>query len=69
MTGIPFQMYRMSRTELEDSRFQSCLHPLTEQDRVRLTALRQKKEYGELAEYMLERGVKLEQEIISYYER
>lgn len=69
VTGIPFQMYRMSRTELEDSRFQSCLHPLTEQDRVRLTALRQKKEYGELAEYMLERGVKLEQEIISYYER
>ena len=69
VTGIPFQMYRMSRTELEDSRFQSCLHPLTEQDRVRLTALRQKKEYGELAEYMLERGGKLEQEIISYYER
>lgn len=69
VTGIPFQMYRMSRTELEDARFQSCLHPLTEQDRVRLNTLKQKKEYGKLAGYMLERGVKLEQEIISYYER
>ena len=69
VTGIPFQLYRMSRAELEDARFQACLHPLTEQDRVRLKSLKKKKAYREMAEYMLERGVKLEQEIISYYEQ
>ena len=68
VTGIPFQMYRMSRAELEDVRFQSCLHPLTEQDRVRLKSLEKQEMYRELAEYMLERGVKLEQEIVSFYE-
>lgn len=68
VTGIPFQMYRMSRAELEDARFHSCLHPLTEQDRVRLKSLEKQEMYRELAEYMLERGVKLEQEIVSYYE-
>ena len=66
VTGIPFQMYRMSRVELEDERFQSCLHPLTEQDRIRLKSLEEKEEYRELAVYKLEQGVKLEQEIISY---
>lgn len=48
--------------ELEDERFQSCLHPLTEQDRIRLKSLEEKEEYRELAVYMLEHGVKLEQE-------
>ena len=52
--------------ELEDERFQSCLHPLTEQDRIRLKSLEEKEEYRERAVYMLEHGVKLEQEIISY---
>ena len=69
VTDIPFQMYRMSRTELEDVRFQHCLRPLTEQDRIRLKSLEQKQEYQELAEYMLKRNVKLEQEIVSYYEQ
>ncbi len=66
VTGIPFQMYRMSRAELEDERFQFCLHSLTEQDRTRLQSLKKQKEYRELAGYMLEHDVKLEQEIISY---
>ncbi|MCD8023224.1 MAG: DUF2220 domain-containing protein, partial [Lachnospiraceae bacterium] len=39
VTGIPFGMYRMSRAELQDARFSSCLHPLTERDRVRLRSL------------------------------
>ena len=68
VTGISFQMYRMSRAELQDPRFKSCLHPLTKQDRLRLGALETHTAYGEMAEYMLERDVKLEQEIVSYYE-
>ena len=68
MTGIPFQMYRMSQAELEDERFQSCQHPLTEQDRVRLKSLKEKEEYRELAKYMLEHDIKLEQEIVSYFD-
>lgn len=67
VTGIPFQMYRMSPRELEDARFQSCLRPLTEKDRVRLKSLEKQEIYRELAEYMQKRGVKLEQEIVSYY--
>ncbi len=65
VTGIPFQMYRMSRAELEDPRFQPCLHPLTGQDRVRLQSLAKQEAYRELAGYMLEQGVKLEQEIVA----
>lgn len=68
VTGIPFQMYRMFRAELQDPRFKSCLHPLTKQDSLRLRALETHTAYGEMAEYMLERDVKLEQEIVSYYE-
>ena len=34
ITEIPFKQYRMSQKELQDPRYQSCLHPLTEQDRV-----------------------------------
>ena len=68
VTGIPFQMYRMSCAELQDARFASCLQPLTSQDRIRLKALKKQGMYQELAAYMLEKNVKLEQEIISFYE-
>ena len=68
VTGIPFQMYRMSCAELQDARFRSCLQPLTNQDRIRLKSLEKQGTYRELAAYMLEKNVKLEQEIISYYE-
>ena len=68
VTGIPFQMYRMSCAELQDARFSSCLQPLTNQDRVRLNSLEKQEIYQELAAYMLEKNVKLEQEIISYFE-
>ena len=67
VTGIPFELYQMSQKELQDPRYQFCLHPLTEQDRVRLNSLKQQKEYRELISYMLNQNVKLEQEIISYY--
>ncbi len=68
ITGIPFTLYRMSPGELSDERFQSCLHTLTEEDRVRLQSLKKKEGYRQLAAYMLENNRKLEQEIISYYE-
>ena len=67
-TGIPFGMYRMSMEELKDERFRFCRHSLSDQDKVRLEALKKNEAYRELAAYMLERNVKLEQEIISYYE-
>ena len=69
VTGIPFQMYRMSRAELEDRRFRFCLRPLTEQDRIRLESLAKQEAYRDLAGYMLEHDVKLEQEIVSYYKQ
>lgn len=68
VTGIPFQMYRVSCAELQDARFRSCLQPLTNQDRIRLKSLEKQGTYRELAAYMLEKNVKLEQEIISYFE-
>ncbi len=68
VTGIPFEMYRMSKAELEDERYRECLHPLTEADRVRLKALEKREEYRDLADYLLTENVKLEQEIISLYE-
>ncbi len=67
VTGIPFRLYRMSRKELEDPRFQSCLRPLTQQDRIRLKSLEKQETYRELVIYMLEQNVKLEQEIVSFY--
>lgn len=69
VTGILFQMYRMSRAELEDRRFRFCLRPLTEQDRIRLESLAKQEAYRDLAGYMLEHDVKLEQEIVSYYKQ
>ncbi len=67
VTGIPFRLHKMSRSQLEDSRFQSCLHPLTEQDRIRLRSLQKQEAYRDLAGYLLEQNVKLEQEVVSYY--
>lgn len=68
VTGILFRLYRMSRKELENPLFQSCLRPLTQQDRIRLMSLKKQELYRDLAVYMLEKNVKLEQEIVSLYE-
>lgn len=67
MTGIPFRLYRMSRKELEDPRFKSCLRPLTQQDRIRLKSLEKHELYRDSVMYMLEKNIKLEQEIVSLY--
>lgn len=68
ITGIPFAMYKMSPDVLQDTRFAACLHELTETDRIRLQALAEQEPFKETATYMLEHNVKLEQEIVSYYE-
>lgn len=67
VTGIPFRLYRMSREELENPRFQSCLRPLTQQDRIRLESLKKQELYRDTVLYMLEKNRKLEQEIVSFY--
>ncbi|MEE0775374.1 MAG: DUF2220 family protein, partial [Merdibacter sp.] len=67
LTGIPFMLWHMSVQELQDPRFADCLLPLTTQDRRRLNKLAQHAVYHDTVTYMLERGVKLEQEIVSYY--
>lgn len=68
MTEIPFGLDRMWVEQLRDERFSGCLQELTDHDRRRLSSLEEKEEYGKTVRYMLENNVKLEQEIISYYE-
>lgn len=66
--GSYFNLYRMGIRELEDPRFKPCRKKLTENDRSRMKGLMEKEEYREVLAYMDEHDVKLEQEIISYYE-
>ena len=68
ITGIPFKSYLMTVDVLKNPRYQSCHNPLSEQDRLRLKALRKEKAFEEIIAYMLEPNVKLEQEIVSFYE-
>lgn len=68
MTGIPFGLYGMSVAQLRDERFSGCLQPLSDHDRRRLKSLLSNELYREAVVYMLANNVKLEQEIISYYE-
>lgn len=55
--------YHMDLEDLRDSRYECCLKPLENDDRKNLELL--KNEQGELIAFMLDRGAKLEQEIIS----
>ena len=67
-TGIPFELYRMGITELQDQRFAHALRALTENDRTRAQILLDHPLYHEPVAYMLANNVKLEQEIVSYYD-
>ena len=67
-TGIDFVMYRMGIAELCDARFRKALRPLTTQDRQRANSLAEDPVYHIAVSYMLQYNVKLEQEIVSYYE-
>lgn len=65
ITGVPFELFRMSMEELQKENYQACLHSLTENDRNRLQGLKDIASYQEVVSYMLEKNVKLEQEIVS----
>lgn len=61
-----FHLFHMSKKDLENPQYQSCLKELTETDCKRLEHLKEDERYKECIEYMLAHQVKLEQEIISY---
>ena len=65
ITGIPFGLWRMSKEELQDVRYAECLLKLTPNDRKRLKKLEEDEKYQDVVHYMLEEGIKLEQEIVS----
>lgn len=74
VTGVEFGLYYMSKEVLADERYADCLKELTAADRVKLEGLgkcdryKESPEYREMTEYMLYKGVKLEQEIVALYE-
>lgn len=65
ITGISFELWRMSVEELKDSRYAGCLLKLSANDRKRLKVLGEHELYRDVVQYMLEHDVKLEQEIVS----
>lgn len=65
ITGIRFQLFCMSEKELKAPAYKKYLHVLSENDRMRLRELKEKPEYRDVVEYMLEKNVKLEQEPVS----
>lgn len=65
ITGVNFELFSMSVDELENREFATCLHELTDNDRVRLQALMKNDIYADVIRYMLCNNVKLEQEIVS----
>lgn len=65
VTGVNFGLFSMSVNELENCEYASCLHKLTNSDRVRLQELKPIDMYKKVVQYMLSNNVKLEQEIIS----
>lgn len=65
VTGVNFELFCMSVDELENCEYASCLHGLTDNDRIRLKELKTNNAYEEVVQYMLQSSVKLEQEIIS----
>lgn len=65
ITGTNFELFSMSADELKNIEFASCLHELSENDRVRLHELMKNERYRDVVQYMLCNNVKLEQEIVS----
>ncbi len=64
-TGVPFQLFAMSKTQLQEKQFAHCLHTLSDNDIARLQNLKDMEPYKTVVQYMLEKNVKLEQEIIA----
>ena len=65
ISGVNFELFSMSADELGNREFASCLHKLSDNDRVRLQELKKIAVYGDVVQYMLHNNVKLEQEIVS----
>ena len=65
VTGVKFELFGMSVDELGNREFASCLHELSDNDRVRLQELKKIDVYEDAVRYMLHNNVKLEQEIVS----
>lgn len=65
ITGVNFKLFGMSVKELQHTGYADCLHPLSLNDRGRLQELKGMDSYAEVVHFMLEKNVKLEQEIIS----
>lgn len=63
-TGIHFEMLHMGIKELESPKNRHCLQSLTEADRERSGSLLEVPEYRDIVALMLEKNIKLEQEII-----
>ncbi|MCI6731487.1 MAG: DUF2220 family protein [Lachnospiraceae bacterium] len=62
-TGIPFETYHMSVSDLK--RYRKFSKPLTKNDEAKAKSLLENGKYTELLQYMLSEGCKLEQEIVS----
>lgn len=65
ITGVNFKMFCMSKNELSQKQYESCLHQLTDNDTARLQELKEMRVYTDTILYMLQHNVKMEQEIIS----
>lgn len=65
VTGVNFELFSMSVDELKTDEYTSCLHKLTENDKIKLQELKTINKYTDVVQYMLDNDVKLEQEIIS----
>lgn len=63
-TGIGFQMFCMGVSELKNPKYQGCLVELTDKDLQRIQGLTMVGDYAQIVEVMLEKRVKLEQEIV-----
>ena len=56
----------MGIEELSNTDYESCLCQLTEQDVLNAKKMIDSSFYGSIVRYMLDKNVKLEQEVISY---
>ena len=65
ITGVNFELFSMSADELRNRKFATCLHELSDNDRVRLQELKKIEMYEDVVQYILHNNVKLEQEIVS----
>lgn len=65
VTGVDFALFGMSVSELQNLAYDSCLHKLTDNDRIRLQELKEIDVYTNVIQYMLDNHIKLEQEIVS----